>query len=223
MKRVWFVSAAVLAMTVATASAQNTVRRSSSSSYQTEPRVDLIPMAGFAWTMAMDVYANGYPGELDFSDEVYYGGALDFTVSPPGSMKTAQVRLMYRRSDGQVELRGNNFLGEDLSVDAAVEYWHIGGVTGMMKGKSMPFATVSLGGTRLVAGDQDEWKFSMIFGLGVKVYTSPKMGILLQGNWPITFTDTWGGAYVGTGGAGVSIGGTGISQLDLGGGLIIRF
>lgn len=222
MKRVLFASAAVLLLTAAVASAQNTVRQTSSS-YQKEPRLELIPMAGYAWTMAMDVYANGYPGELDFSDEVYYGGALDVTVSPPGSMKVAQVRLMYRRQDGDIELRGSNFLGDDVSADAAVEYWHIGGVTGMNKGKSMPFATVSLGGTRLVAGDYDEWKFSMIFGLGVKVYTSPKMGILIQGNWPITFTDTWGGAYVGTGGAGVGISGTGISQLDVGGGLILRF
>ena len=94
---------------------------------------------------------------------------------------------------------------------------------GLHLSKTMPFGTVSLGGTRLAAGGDDVWKFSMIFGLGVKVYTSPKMGILLQGNWPITFTDTWGGVTVGTGGGGVAIGGTGISQLDLGGGLILRF
>lgn len=224
MKRVLILSAVVLAMTVAAASAQNTMRRSSSSSYQTEPRMELIPMVGYAWTMGMDVYANGYPGELDFSDEMYYGGALDITMSPPGSVKVAQVRLMYRRSDGEVQLTGNNFFGDDVvAADASVEYWQIGGITGIDKGKSMPFAMVTLGGTRLAARDTDTWKFSMIFGLGVKVYTSPKMGILIQGNWPITFTDTWGGAYVGTGGAGLSIGGTGISQLDVGGGLILRF
>jgi hypothetical protein len=137
-------------------------------------------------------------------------------------MKTAQVRLLYRREDSQVELRGLG-LGQTYSQDASVEYWHIGAVSGLMKGKSMPFGTLSLGGTRLVSGDVDEWKFSMIFGLGVKVYTSPKVGILLQANWPLTFTDTWGGAYVGTGGGGLTFGGTGISQLDLGGGLMLRF
>ena len=50
-----------------------------------------------------------------------------------------------------------------------------------------------------------------------------KVGIMIQGNWPITFTDLWGGVTVGTGGAGVGLGGTGISQLDIGGGLIIAF
>lgn len=219
MKKILFFTASIVLLTGSVASAQNTTRRSSGS-MSTEPRVELIPMGGYAWTMSMDVYANGFPGELDFSDSPYYGAALDFNVAPPGSMKTAQVRLLYRRSDGEAELRG---FTTDASIDAAVEYWHIGGVTGMVRGKSVPFATVSLGGTRLVAGGEDEWKFSMIFGLGVKVYTSPKMGIMLQGNWPITFTDTWGGVTVGTGGAGVGIGGTGISQLDVGGGLILRF
>jgi hypothetical protein len=220
MKRILFATATIVLLASTTASAQNTTRRSSGSSYQKQPRAELIPMGGYAWTMSQEVIVNGFPGEVDFSDSPYYGVAVDINASPPGAMKTAQVRLMYRRSDADVELRG---FSENLSADAAVEYWHIGGVTGVMRGKSMPFATFSLGGTRLVAGDEDEWKFSMIFGLGVKVYSSPKMGIMIQGNWPITFTDTWGGAYVGTGGGGLTIGGTGISQLDVGGGLILRF
>jgi len=229
MKRVLLTMAAILMLTAVVAAAQNTVRTSPSSSYTPESKVELIPMGGYAWTLSRDVIVNGIPGQVDFSDEVYYGGALDFTVSPPGSMKKAQVRLMYRRSDGQVELKG---FSQKYAADAAIEYWHIGGVTGVDKGKTMPFATLSLGGTRLVTKDstvgsttvsgQDLWKFSMIFGLGVKVYTSPKVGIMLQANWPITFTDTWGGVTVGTGGAGISMGGTGLSQLDLGGGLIIR-
>jgi hypothetical protein len=178
-------------------------------------------MGGYAWTMSMDVYANGFPGEIDLEDAAYYGAALDFNLAPPGAMKVAQVRLLYRRSDTNVQARGFTFDIPD--IDAAVEYWHIGGVTGVVRGNAMPFATVTLGGTRLVAGGEDEWKFSMIFGLGVKVYSSPKFGFMLQGNWPITFTDTWGGVTIGTGGAGVGIGGTGISQLDVGGGVIIRF
>jgi len=229
MKRVLFTMTAILALTAMAASAQNTVRTTSSMYAQPESRIELIPMAGYAWTMSMDVIANGQPGELDFSDEVYYGGALDYKVSPPGSMKEAQVRLMYRRSDGQVELRG---FTDRFKADAAVEYWQIGGVTGISRGKALPFASVTLGGTHLIVKDSkigtvnvqgdDSWKFSMIFGLGVKIYTSPKIGIMLDANWPITFTDTWGGVTVGTGGVNAGISGTGISQLDVGGGLIIR-
>jgi opacity protein-like surface antigen len=196
---------------------------------QPESRIELIGMAGYAWTMAMDVFIGNQLGELDFSDDIYYGGALDYTVSPPGSMKIAQVRLLYRREDGQLEARG---ITNRFKTDGSVEYLHIGGVTGVNKGKTMPFATVSLGATHFSVDDldsgslhvqgNDSWKFSMIFGLGVKVYTSDKIGIMIEGNWPITFTDAWGGVTVGTGGVSAGISGTGVSQIDVGGGLIIR-
>jgi len=229
MKRVFLSSAAVLMLTVGVASAQNTVRTTSSMYSQPESRLELIPMAGYAWTMAMDVFIGNQLGELDFSDEVYYGGALDYTVSPPGSMKVAQVRLLYRREDGQLEARG---ITNRFTTDGSVEYLHIGGVTGINKGRTMPFGTVSLGATHFTVDDlhsgnlnvqgNDSWKFSMIFGLGVKVYTSDRIGIMIEGNWPITFTDAWGGVSVGTGGVSAGISGTGVSQLDVGGGVIIR-
>ncbi len=229
MKRVLLSMAALLMLSAAVASAQNTMRKTSTMYSQPESRIELIGMAGYAWTMAMDVYFGNQLGELDFSDDVYYGGALDYTVSPPGSMKVAQVRLMYRREDGELQARG---IGNRFTTDGSVEYFQIGGVTGVNRGKAMPFGTVSLGATHFSVDDfssgnvqvqgGDSWKFSMIFGLGVKVYTSPKIGIMLDANWPITFTDAWGGVTVGTGGAGVGITGTGVSQLDIGGGLIIR-
>ena len=229
MKRVLLLMAALMSLTAAAAFAQNTVRTTSSMHSQPARRVDLIPMIGYAWTMSMDVIAGGQPGELDFSDEMYYGGAIDFAVTPPGAYKEAQVRLMYRRSDGQVQVRG---FTDRFNIDGAIEYWQIGGVTGVLRGKAMPFATVSLGATHLIVKDtktanfsiqgDDSWKFSMIFGLGAKIYSSERMGVMLQANWPITFTDAWGGVTIGTGGAGVGISGTGISQLDVGAGLIIR-
>jgi hypothetical protein len=183
-------------------------------------KAELIPLGGYAWTMAMDVYTGLTTGELDFKDAAYYGAALDVNLAPPGAYKTAQLRLLYRRSDSKLQLKSYTDVQE---VDAAIEYWQIGGLGGVKKGNAMPFTCITLGGTRLVAGDTDDWKFSMIFGLGVKVYTSPKVGFMIQGNWPITFTDTWGGVSVGTGGASVGITGTGISQLDVGGGLIVCF
>ena len=229
MKRVLLSVAAILMLTSAVASAQNTVRTTSSMYSQPESRIELIPLGGYAWTMSMDVFIGNQLGELDFSDKAYYGGALDYKVSPPGSMKVAQVRLLYRRSDGQLEARG---ITNRFTTDASVEYLQIGGVTGVDKGKAMPFGTVSLGATHFSVSDlhqgnlnvqgNDSWKFSMIFGLGVKVYTSEKIGIMIEGDWPITFTDAWGGVTVGTGGVSAGISGTGVSQLNVGGGVIIR-
>lgn len=221
MKRVWLVGALLCATVSSTAFAQYT---SQSTAYGAAPasKAEIVLLGGYAFTLAQDVYIGLSGGELDINDNGYYGIALDINVARnPG--KTGQVRLMYRREDSQVTFRP--FISSDPagSIDCAIEYWQIGGLGGIRRGKAMPFTAVTLGGTRMSANNQDEWKFSMIFGLGVKVYTSPKMGIMLQTNWPITFTDSWGGVTVGTGGAGVAIGGTGISQLDIGGGLFLTF
>jgi len=201
------------------ASAQYSTPTRSQSAASAPHKADIILMGGYAWTMSMDVYLGLTAGELDMEDAPYWGVALDYNLSP-GAYKTAQLRLLYRREDADVTFRSLSVSG---SESAALEYWHIGGLGGVQRGKALPFFALTLGGTRLVLDNDDEWKFSMIFGLGVKVYASPRVGLLLQGNWPITITDSWGGVTVGTGGAGVALGGTGISQLDLGGGLIISF
>jgi hypothetical protein len=220
MKRVSLLVAVACALAASTASAQYT----STTPQSAKPtKVDVVFLGGYAFTMSQDVYIGLIPGELDIDDAAFYGVALDFNVvRQPG--KEGQLRVMWRREDSQVTFRPFATGDPSGSIDCAVEYWQIGGLGGVRRGNAMPFASVMLGGTRLaVDSGGDEWKFSMIFGLGVKVYTSGKIGVLVQGNWPITFTDAWGGVTVGTGGAGVSFGGTGISQLDIGGGLFVSF
>ncbi len=195
------------------------------STYGSAPahKADIVFLGGYAFTMSSDVTVAGLgTGEIDLEDAAFYGVALDFNVVRQTD-KQGQIRLLWRREDSDLVFRP--FIPGDPSpsVDLSVEYWQIGGVGGVRRGKTMPFTSVTLGATRFAADGNDDWKFSMIFGLGVKVYTSDKIGIMIQGNWPITFTDAWGGATVGTGGAGVAIGGTGISQLDIGGGLLFQF
>jgi hypothetical protein len=212
--------AALLMCAASVASAQHRTTTRSSSSVP-DHRTELIPLGGYAWTSAFDVYTGISYGELDIKDAGFYGGALDVNVEKnPG--RVSQLRLLYRRSDTKVQFRSASMLNP-IEVDAAVEYWHIGGVGGVPRGNVVPFAAVTLGGTRLVSDDGDDWKFSTMLGLGVKVYTSEKIGLMIQGNWAFTWIDSWGAMTIGTGGAGVSVGGTGISQFDAGGGLIINF
>jgi hypothetical protein len=184
-------------------------------------RGELIPLGGYAWTMGFDVYTGLTYGEIDLKDAGFFGVALDLNAQR-GSGKTGQVRLLYRRSNSTLQFRSAG-LAQPIEADASVEYWHIGGVGGVPRGDVMPYATVTVGGTRLITENDDTWKFSTLLGLGVKVYKSPKVGLMIQGTWAFTFMDTWGGVTVGTGGAGVSLGGTGVSQLDVGGGLVIMF
>jgi len=220
MKRTFILSALLCALAASTASAQYT---STTPTYGSKPasKADIVLLGGYAFTLSQEVYSGLTGGDLDINDNAFYGVALDFNVvRQPG--KTGQLRLMYRREDSEVVFRPFTPSNPTLSMDCAVEYWQIGGVGGIRRGNAMPFTSVTLGGTRLSVDDAgDDWKFSMIFGLGVKVYTQGKLGFMIQGNWPITFTDTWGGVTVGTGGAGVALGGTGISQIDIGGGIFI--
>lgn len=218
------IGAALFVSAASAASAQYTTRQSSTYGSRPQSKAELVLLGGYAWTMAQDVYYGALGGEIDIDDAAYYGVALDVNVAR-NTGKTGQLRLMYRREDSEVVFRPYTITttNQPFTLDCAVEYWQIGGLGGMMRGNAMPYTAITLGGTRLVADGDDEWKFSMIFGLGVKVYSSPKVGFMIQGNWPITFTDSWGGVTVGTGGAGVAVGGTGISQLDVGGGLIVTF
>lgn len=214
-------AALLIAIAAVPASAQRT-REASGSSSERPSRGELIPLGGYAWTMSFDVYSGISYGEVDLEDAPFFGGAIDINAGPRGGGKTGQVRLLYRRSETTAQFRTSDF-ATPFEADVAVEYWHIGGVAGVPRGNTMPYGTFTIGGSRLIAGDEDVWKFSTILGLGVKSYMSPKVGLMLQGSWAFTWIDTWGGLAFGTGGASVAVGGTGISQLDVGGGLIIRF
>lgn len=219
MKRMLFICAVFSAMA---GSAFAQYSGSSSSASGREHKADIVVLGGYAFTVAQDVVLDiTNPGELDVEDAPFYGVALDFNLVRQTD-KQGQLRIMWRREDSDVTFRAFTPSNPSISRECAIEYWQIGGVGGIQRGKAMPFTAVTLGATRLVAGSVDDWKFSMIFGLGVKVYTSDKIGLMIQGNWAMTFTDAWGGVTVGTGGAGVGISGTGISQLDIGGGLIIQ-
>ncbi len=220
MKRVWLLGALLCA---ASTSAFAQYSSTTPSSYGSKPptKAEIVVLGGYAFTLGQEVYPYNVPaGDIDINDNGYYGLALDINVGHyPG--KKGQVRLMYRREDSEVTYQPFTGGSPFDPIDIGIEYWQIGGLGGIERGKAMPFTCITLGATRFSADAGDEWKFSMIFGLGVKVYTEGKVGFMIQGNWPITFTDTWGGVTVGTGGAGVGIGGTGISQLDIGGGITI--
>ena len=175
-----------------------------------EPRFDIIPMGGYVWTLSQSATYNTRGGDIDIKSGGYWGVAVDIHAVP-----YAQVRLLYRRQDSQLTFKSAG-VTQDLS-DMSVEYLHIGAVKGIQKGKVLPFSGVSLGATRFALDAEDNWKFSMIISLGAKVYLNDKLGLMVSGQMPFTFT----GAFVGVGTGGVSVGGTGIAQFDVTGGLVI--
>ena len=174
------------------------------------PRLDIIPMGGYVWTVSQSATYQASSGDVDIKDGGFYGLAVDIYAVP-----YMQIRLLYRRQDSQVTWKQFGTT-EDLG-DVAVEYWHVGAVKGFQKGKVKPFSALSLGGTRFAYDAGDNWYFSVLVSLGAKIYLNDRIGILGSGQMGISFTD----AFAGIGTGGVSIGGTGITQFDLTAGLII--
>ena len=179
-------------------------------------RLEIIPMGGYAWTVSQNATftdQNGIlrNGDLDINDSGFWGIAVDINAHP-----FAQLRLLYRRQDSQLTFKSAGT--KDTVGDMAVEYWHIGGIKGMVKGNVRPFSGLTLGGTRYSSDVGDDWKFSIMLSLGAKIYLNEKIGLMVGGNMPFTFTD----AFLGIGTGGMSVGGTGIVQFDVVAGVMIN-
>lgn len=182
-----------------------------------EHKIEITPYGGYSWTLSRRVdYLLSY-GEIDIKSGAVWGVAVDFTLRPG-----AQLELLYHRQDSKLTYKELGI--KSTLTDMAVEYWHGGGVYGIQQGNIMPFTSFTLGATRFVfkeTGYSDEWKFSMILGLGVKAYLSDRAGLRLQFRMPFTLIDGGGGFACGPGGCYTTIGGYGVSQFDLTAGLII--
>jgi len=175
------------------------------------PRFEIIPLGGYVWTISQSTTYNARGGDADFESGGFFGIAVDINLMPG-----IQPRLLYRRQDTKLTFKSAGTT-DDLG-DIAVEYWHVGVVKAIMKKDNvLPFTSITLGGTRFAHDSGDEWKFSVILGVGAKVYINEKIGLMVAGEMPWTFTN----AFLGIGTGGLSIGGSGIIQFDIAAGLII--
>ena len=129
---------------------------------------------------------------------------------------------MYRRQDSDLEFKSGF---NKITTGMATEYYQIGGLgffPNANMGTTKPFSSISLGATRYaIDGFDDQWKFSVIFGLGVKAYMSERLGLLLRGSMPMTFFSGGGSIGCGTGGCYSSVGGSGLLQFDVSAGVMV--
>ena len=190
-------------------------------------KFELHAFGGYAWTFSRSV--SGYDrdgvwrsGDIDLKDNPYWGLSLDFVLQP--GPQVGQLTLLFRTQPTTVTLKERG-ITEDIT-DVDVNYYHIGGLGGILRGKAMPFTMLTLGATQYrfkETGLDDEWRFSIMFGLGAKIYASEKLGLKIQGTLPFTFFNSWFGGYCGTGGCGMGLSGSGLTQIDVGGGLFLAF
>jgi len=221
MFRKTIVAAAVLAAAAATASAQ-------------DPRVEISGTAG--WTFSDGVGGNaalvtgvGTFTSIDPKDAFSWGLRLGFLAS-----EHSEIGFLYNQQATQLELGGTStFKIGDLKVHNYHGYYAYN--LGDSKAKARPYFLLGLGGTQYgtltvsVAGTPHDipgnTRFSGTGALGVKVFPSPKVGILLEGRWTPTYIKTdatgwWCDPYWGcyaTGNAQYS------NQFELAGGLTLRF
>jgi hypothetical protein len=160
-------------------------------------------------------------GDINIIDTGNYGLALDFEVR-----RGVALELLYNRQDTQLELSERTTGIKRNLFDMDVNYFQIGVVRMQRRGKVAPFGTFTIGAAYFhpkSAQYEDEWRFSVTGGVGVKVDTSDKLGFRLQFN--LLMPIQWSGAslWCGTGGCDIGVGGgTSLIQGNITGGLYYR-
>jgi len=160
-------------------------------------------------------------GELMFDDGMSYGLGFDIPVD-----RYMQAEISWSMASSNVSL--DEYLGENIPIsDLYIHTFQAGALVEPNKGKKVsPFGLFSLGATLFTPTEgnyEDEWRFSIALGGGVKVYLSDKIGLRFQGRLMIPMVFEGTSVYVGTGGAGVAVGAyTAFVEGDFSGGIFFR-
>lgn len=188
---------------------------------QQQHRIEILGYGGYSWSNAIDMYYGAVIGEADVKSGEIWGIEADVNVRPG-----AQLVLLYNRQDSELTFKSQTGLA-DFAGDVAIEYWHIGGMGGVQRGNIMPFTMFTLGGTRIIPEfdetSEDEWRFSILLGIGAKIYINERMGLRVQGRLPWVMINSSAAVGCGSGGCFSMVGGSGIVQADVSGGLFIMF
>ncbi len=182
-----------------------------------QKKIEIFGLAGYQINSDVTVAK----GELSFDDGMSYGLGIDIPVD-----RYMQAEISWTMASSNVSL--NQYLGANVPIsDLYIHTFQAGALVEPKKGKKVsPFGLFSLGATLFYPTDsayEDEWRFSIALGGGVKVDLSDKVGLRFQGRLMIPMVFEGGSIYVGTGGAGVAIGAyTALVEGDFSGGIYFR-
>jgi hypothetical protein len=216
-----FLCLSVLAISILTSTAVGqTTGASGWDARQQAHKFEISPYGGYLWSQSFDVQYGTEFGKLDAVSGPMWGIEADINVSPGG-----QAVLLYQRQETELTYQPN-YGAKQTVGDAAIEYWQVGGLGGVQNGNIMGFGLLTLGGTRIIpkfTGGSDVWKFSIIFGVGAKIYLTERIGLRVQAMLPWIITS--GSALISCGGGGcyAAFGGTGIVQASVSAGLVFAF
>jgi hypothetical protein len=179
-------------------------------------RIEITPYGGWVWTSGYDVLLGSQKGQMNLDPAAMWGLGAGYCIKD----SLTQIELFYNRQDTKmtIEIGGDK---RDLT-DVAVDYLQIGGSFGTQREGSVWFTSVSLGTMRFAPeAGEDQWRFSMIFGLGAKHYFNRKVGLRLLGRAPFTWVEDSAKFLCTDEGCLKSAGGRGVWQFDVSLGLVI--
>jgi len=162
---------------------------------------------------------------MSVKDDMNYGLVLNFVLNRQGELQASYTRM-------DTELVYDEWkVGKRPIYTTSVNVWQFGGQYRFNPTATVrPFFSGTLGFTYYSVGDQldddapqmsNETFFSMVFGGGVKIFPSERIGIRLAGHLYSTILSSGSGFWCGTGGCGVGLSGWGFWQGDVQAGLTI--
>jgi hypothetical protein len=178
--------------------------------------VEVTAFGGYRFGGGFYEIASGRPVDLD--------GALSygFVLNVPFRADT-QIEAMVTRQEARFTLP------PDLATTAtrwrvSVDHYQAGGLTEFSRGRARPFLTGTVGLTRYGAAGDNELRFSLSAGGGLKLYPTSRLGLRLDGRLFATFVDAEADALICTPGACIgSIDASIVWQAEFTAGVVVRF
>lgn len=178
MKRLVYAAAVAALLVPAAASAQGAYR------------FELTPQVGYRFGGEIDGNDNAF---FDTDLEVDEGAAFGLTFDIPLS-RNFQLELLFNRQDTELVFDEGLFGGNFDVADVTVDYYHVGVLWQGGNADVNPFFVFSAGVTRLdpdVPGADNEDRFSMSLGGGVKIFFNEHVGLRLEGRGFFTAIDDY--------------------------------
>lgn len=190
-----------------------------------DKKIEVGATYSYMWTGSYQIYE----GEIYMEDGSEWGGTIDFAFRPDAKIEFAYSYTASHATFQRTYYGGTSPALENLDNPVSIQYFQLGSIYQVPKGKAQPFIGLLLGAVLFHPSGNaqglelnDQWNFAVSLNGGVKIYMSDRLGIRLQGRLLLPMYFTGGSMYVGTGGGGVAVGaGIPVVQGDVGAGVFL--
>ena len=173
------------------------------------------------YQVASDVQTS--EGDLNIYSNPNYGAGIDFEIE-----RGTQLELLWIGQKTFAELQP--YTGGTIPLFNVFIHYFQGGILYEFRRtraqKAFPFMSFSMGATVFHPEEsdiEDEWRFSITFGVGGKFYLSDNVGLRLQTRLLLPLTFSSAGMWCGTGGCSFGVGSWAtFVQADFTGGIFVR-